>query len=308
MQIVRLRSGCRRGCRCRCRARCRRGRAAAGFDTIPQAEQQVEDHGVIQDDLPPDVLHVGLCQHRALGGQRHLPQHDAVGVRRIGAGSADRLDQPGEDVGGLSARLTFRRREQVRDRAARRQRGRRSLAHQNRERFEDRARRAAITGLAVADHDRHHLGRARVVSQANRDRPAGDAASRLAAVVGHVGNVNRLSARDDDLAPQRVDGDAGHQCQPAAFANDQLQAAHHAAAQHHPVEQPALVVEIALLHIEMFDIEHLAIKVVIAGGCLQSSHRRVFLSAVRHCLPPKAPCRGEYRRNPGGGRSHAADR
>src|SRR5690606_7230505 len=103
---------------------------------------------------------------------------------------------------------------------------------------------------ALRDEHRRGLGLALVIAGVDGDYPV--AANRLAvgpaAVVGGLVRVHRGRVLgNDDLAPHAVDGNAGRDADPPALGvGDDVQPAEHAAAEGEAVDEPALVVAIAL--------------------------------------------------------------
>jgi hypothetical protein len=95
-----------------------------------------------------------------------------------------------------------------------------------------------------------------VLCEGLRGRPAG---------VPGAPRVEAHLAGHDDFAAKAVDCHARRDADRRAVGRD-LQSAQHATAERQPVQHPALVIEVLLLHAQMKLVEQLAVEVVIAAG------------------------------------------
>jgi hypothetical protein len=93
--------------------------------------------------------------------------------------------------------------------------------------------------------------------------------------------------RHDDFAAAPINGQSWHHHN-LFFVVGQLdiQSANHPGPGHHPIQEPALRIEVVLFQIEMIDIEQLSIVVAVPDRRLQIGRRlnidSVMLSVLRH--------------------------
>ena len=140
-----------------------------------------------------------------------------------------------------------------------------------------RACRALLAHVAVRHEHRGRFGLAFAVGEAQRDRGLGRGPGRAAAVVRQlrrVGDADRFG--DDDLASESVDREArcDEHARPVRAEGD-VQSADDAEADRQPVQAPSLLEEVALLELEVVDVEQLAVEVAVAHGSRQRRSRRI---------------------------------